>query len=135
MMLKTAFSSGQLGRLCAALFVASAMFPVAASVYPADAPRWMGVADVGLAALLLTAAISLAMQMQKRINDDDRLEAFRISQAVMSVIPILLALFFIAGSRIKWDVLVIGLGWRAWLLLYSLPFMIAAHRTAFPRMP
>src|SRR6476620_8890706 len=105
MMLTNAFAARQLGRLCAALFVISAMFPVAASFYPADAPRWIGIADVGLAALLLTAAISLAMQMQERINDDDRLEAFRISQAVMSVIPILLALFFIAGSRIKWDVL------------------------------
>jgi len=119
-----------LSRICAALFVGSAMFPIAASVYPADAPRWVGFADVGFAALLLAAVISLTLQMQNRVRDDDKLTAFRISQRFISVIPLLLVLFFIAGGHVKWEILVIGLAWRAWLLLYSLPYLVTARRTS-----
>jgi hypothetical protein len=127
-MLPSTLAAPHLSRLCAGLFLVSTLFPVVAGVYPSDPPRWLGIADVGFAAVLLTAAISLAMQMQNRVSDGDRLEAFRLSQIVLSAIPILLALFFITGSRIKWDVLVIGLAWRAWLLLYTLPSLIAGYR-------
>jgi hypothetical protein len=32
----------------------------------------------------------------------------------------------VLGSRVNWTVLVIGLAWRAWLLLYTLPFLAVA---------
>ena len=117
-----------LGRLCIGLFLASGCFPVAASISTADAPRWLGFADVGIAGLLLSTAMMLAMRSRKRLSDRDRLSAFRISQTVIYVIPVLLFLFFIAAPRINWDVLVIGLAWRGWLLLYSLPHLVAANR-------
>lgn len=123
------FSNRRLAQLCASLFALSTMFPIAASAYPPDAPRWWGGADVGVAALLVTAAIALAMRIQSEVIDDDRVKAFRASQVVMSAIPVLLLLFFISGTRITWDVLVIGLAWRGWLLIYSLPCLIAAQRT------
>jgi len=118
----------ELDRLCTGLFVVSTIFPVAAGVYPSEAPRWLGIADVGVGGLLVTTTIALVMRTQDKVSDDDRLAAFRLSQSLISLIPVLLVLFFIARSRIKWDVLIVGLAWRAWLLLYSLPCMVAAHR-------
>jgi hypothetical protein len=59
------------------------------------------------------------------VSSDDRLIAFRVSQALFSVIPVLLIVFFIAGDRIDWQVLIVGLGWRRWLLLYTLPYLIS----------
>lgn len=86
-----------LARLCIGLFAASTAFPVVASVLPsAPEHRWLGVADVGIAA------------------------------ALVGVVPALLVLFFVAGHRINWEVLVVGLAWRVGLLLYTLPYLVAA---------
>jgi hypothetical protein len=41
------------------------------------------------------------------------------------VIPVLLICFFIAGDRIDWQALIVGLAWRGWLLLYTLPSLIS----------
>ena len=41
------------------------------------------------------------------------------------MIPVLLIGFFIAGDRIDWQVLIVGLAWRGWLLLYTLPYLIS----------
>ena len=41
---------------------------------------------------------------------------------------LLLVLFFLLADRVQWDVLLIGLAWRAWLLLYALPFWLQAWR-------
>lgn len=41
------------------------------------------------------------------------------------MIPIRLIGFFIAGDRIDWQVLIVGLAWRGWLLLYTLPSLIS----------
>jgi hypothetical protein len=43
--------------------------------------------------------------------------------------PALLIVFFVVGERTDWRVLVIGLAWRGWLLLYTLPYLISATRT------
>jgi hypothetical protein len=118
----------RLGQICTGLFAVSSLFPITASLYPPDAPSWMGLADVACAAVLLIVTIRVAKRVQKHITDDDRLAAFRASQLIVSAIPVLLLLFFVAGNRIKWDVLVIGLAWRTWLLLYTLPSLIAAYR-------
>ena len=40
---------------------------------------------------------------------------------VAYVIPCLLVLFFAVGARVNWQVLVIGLGWRAFLLVMVAP--------------
>ena len=51
---------------------------------------------------------------------------------IFGIIPALLIVFFIAGDRIEWRVLVIGLAWRGWLLLYTLPYLISAVRRTAP---
>ena len=59
------------------------------------------------------------------MSNDERLIAFRVSQSLFSVIPVLLTGFFVAGDRIDWQVLIVGLAWRGWLLLYTLPYLIS----------
>jgi hypothetical protein len=38
-------------------------------------------------------------------------------------------LFFLAGDRIAWNLGLVGLSWRAWLLLYTLTAWYTALRT------
>ncbi len=44
------------------------------------------------------------------------------------LVLVLLVLFFLLADRIHWDVLLIGLAWRAWLLLYVFPHWLQAWR-------
>ena len=55
----------------------------------------------------------------------DQTELFHLR--ILANIPIaLLLLFFLAGDRIIcWDVLLVGLGWRFWLLCYVLPSVVS----------
>ncbi|MDP9322267.1 MAG: hypothetical protein M3P13_01425 [Acidobacteriota bacterium] len=115
-----------LGRLCFLLFAVSTAFLVVAGVRNTETPsRWLGLADVGVAALLVTVAFTVASRARSKVSDTDRLIAFRVSQALLSVIPVLLIAFFIAGDRINWQVLIVGLAWRGWLLLSTLPYLIS----------
>ena len=43
---------------------------------------------------------------------------------------VLLVVFFIAGSHVRWEVLLTGFAWRAWLLMHSLPATLALARLA-----
>ena len=114
---------------CTALFALSTLFPIVAGLWNvAQPPRWLGVADVAVAGLLLFSAFALVSRAKTAVRDPHRVAALRISQTALGVIPLLLALFFLVGDRIGWTVLVIGLAWRAWLLLYVLPFLVAAWR-------
>jgi hypothetical protein len=119
-------STRSLGRVCVLLFALSTAFPVVAGVRNLDTlSRWLGLADVGVAALLLTAAFTVASRARSQVTDGDRLMAFRVSQGLFWVIPVLLIGFFIAPERIDWDVLTVGLAWRGWLLLHTLPYLIS----------
>jgi hypothetical protein len=119
-------STRWLGRVSILLFAISTAFPVVAGFRNTDTPsRWLGLADVGVAALLLAVAFTVVSRARSRVSNDDRLIAFRLSQALFSVIPVLLIGFFVAGDRIDWQVLSVGLAWRGWLLLYTLPYLIS----------
>jgi hypothetical protein len=123
-----------LGRSGVALFVVSTAFPVVAGFLDARSrPRWLGVADVAIAAVTFAAAALVTMRAGALTTDRHRARAFRASQGVLAVIPVLLVAFFVLGDRIDWTVLVIGLAWRAWLFLYTLPFLLAALEDAGER--
>ena len=66
------------------------------------------------------------MRVRNAVADRHRLGAFRLGQLVVGVIPVLLFVYLLIGGRLNWTVLIIGLAWRAWLLLYTLPFLLVA---------
>jgi len=110
-----------LPRLASGLFVVSSLFPVVAAWLPSDPPRWLGVADVVVAGLLAAATLALASPAGGAVSDADVAAGYRLVRVVAYVIPCLLALFFAVGARANWQVLVIGLGWRAFLLVMVAP--------------
>lgn len=116
-----------LGCTCVALFVVSTAFPLIAGILnQSRPPLWLGVADVVVAAILFCAVAVLVGRGRGAITDRHRLAALRATQGVIGVIPALLVAYFVAGDRVNWTVLVIGLAWRGWLLLYSLPSLAEA---------
>ena len=118
-----------LARVSRALFAVSVVFPIVGGLFVASPPpRWLGIADVGIAAALVGSTAVVVARVRRSVTEHDRLRAFRISQIVVGVVPVLIALYFVAGSRVNWTVLVIGLAWRAWLFLYSAPYLVAAFR-------
>ena len=123
-------STPELARLCILLFAASTAFPVTAGLLnPVTPSRLLGVADVVVGVLLFVASATIASRRRGKVTSHDQIRAFGVSQIVFASIPALLIVFFVVGERIDWRVLVIGLAWRGWLLLYTLPYLISATRT------
>jgi hypothetical protein len=117
-----------LGRTYACLFAVSTAFPVAASLLPAEAvSRAIGILDVVVAlALVITGFYLVSVTAAPDDVRADRAVAwYRVTGAVPLV---LLVVFFLAGSHVRWDVLLPGLAWRGWLLMYSLPAMLGTLR-------
>jgi len=110
-----------LRRITAVLFVVSSLFPVVAGLLAANPPRWLGIADVIVAALLAAGALTLAGRAGHITSEADLASGFRLVRFVAYGIPCLLVLFFLAGSRVNWQVMVIGLEWRAFLLVMVAP--------------
>lgn len=121
--------TASLGRACIGLFAVSTAFPIVAGTMPSvQQYELIGLVDVGVAFALIMIAAIVASRARHRVNDTHQLIAQRVSRVVVTVIPGLLVLFFVAGDRLDWTVLLVGLGWRAWLLLYTLPYLAAALR-------
>ena len=119
-----------LARAYVALFVLSTAFPVAASLMPADAiSRAMGVSDVAVALVLLATGIYVVSLKPPASPETDR-RAVAWYKHAGAVPIILLAIFFVAGSLVRWEILLVGLAWRAWLLMYTLPAALALLRPA-----
>jgi len=122
-----------LARAYVVLFIVSTAFPIAASLMPDDAiSRGMGILDVTVAFLLLVAGITIVSTKPPASADADQ-RAVRWYRHAGTVPIVLLVIFFTAGSHVRWDILLIGLAWRAWLLMYTLPATLALLRpTAGP---
>ncbi len=116
--------------LGAAVFGVSTAFPIAASIWPADAmPTWVGILDVVLAFAAVGLAIRVVTLAEKQVDDRAIRLSYRIYRGLASVPLGLLVLFFVVGDRINWNVLLPGLAWRSWLLMYTLPAAIAAYQS------
>ena len=119
-------ASRSLVGLAASAWVVSSVFPVAASLLRAEEPpRALGVADVPVAAV--TVALGFAVAAKKPHAFDARVSeaAARVYRAAANACLVLLVAFFLAGDRIRWNVLLPGLAWRAWLFAWVLPSAIA----------
>jgi len=114
-----------------AVFLVSLCFPlVAATLAGPEPPRMLGIADVAVAAIFAAGAIMLVARPRVPVSDADRLHAHVWTERLLGIVPLLLAVFLLAGSHVNWTVLVIGLAWRLWLFLSCLPYLLAAMRSA-----
>jgi Na+/melibiose symporter-like transporter len=106
----------------AALFTVSTLFPIVASLLPEDhVSRGVGVLDVALAAALLVCAALTHHRAGPVRSVQVQAAAGSFHGAAWNVPLLLLIVFFVAGDRVRWNVLLPGLAWRAWLLAATVP--------------
>ena len=118
-----------LGRAFLVLFAISTAFPVVASFIATDeVPQLLGLADVAIAAVTAVTGFLLEARARELVTDSDRAQAWQIMRVAATGVLLLLALFFVAPDALHWDVLLIGLGWRAWLGVWVLPSLLASLR-------
>ena len=116
-----------LGRAFVALFAISTAFPIVASLVEADAlPRLVGVLDVVVAALTIVVGLLLETRARDIVTAGHRATAWRILRLASSAILGLLVVFFVAPDAVAWPVLVLGLAWRTWLIVWILPSVVAS---------
>jgi hypothetical protein len=109
--------------------------PVTASLVGQPVPRWAGVIDVALAALLALLSIALTRRVPAAFDDHTVRRAFDMYRAASHVPLAMVVLFLMIGDRIDWRVLLVGLGWRAWLFMWTLPYAIWWWRQANGQEP
>jgi hypothetical protein len=108
------------------LFCLSTLFPIAASLLREDqVGRATGICDVAVA----TAVFGFAFVLWKRNAAPARPDIVGASaglqRAAWNVPLLLLVVFLVAGDRVRWNVLLPGLAWRAWLLANVAPWALA----------
>jgi hypothetical protein len=121
-------SSRSLAIATAAVFWVSTIFPVVAALY-GDArslPRIVGVIDVILAFALVGMVMVLYARTKGKVTRDAEEAAYRAYRVLTHAIVVLLLVFFLFGDRIAWNIGLVGIAWRAWLLFYTLPAWYAA---------
>jgi hypothetical protein len=112
--------------LGAVLFSISTAFPVVASLVEQERfPVWIGLLDVTLAFSLVLMTVVSATIGRGRVDDHARHASYRVYRLLANLPLVLLVVFFVFGEWIKWDVLLIGLAWRMWALLYILPAVLS----------
>ena len=86
---------------------------------------WQGVTDVAIAFTL----VILGALVTIRANELVGRRAMRAAYGLATVlVPLMLAAMWLYAGRLLWNVLLVGLAWRMWLLLYTLPAAIAVWR-------
>jgi hypothetical protein len=110
----------------AALFLISTAFPVIGSIRGNETgDKWIGIADVTLAFLVVLAGIAIAFRKPAGFESRTVASALQVYRGAASVFLVLLVLFFVLGDLIHWSILLPGLAWRAWLFAWVLPSALA----------
>ena len=110
------------------VFCLSLLFPIVASTLVAPI-SCAGHSRLAVAAVFAIGATMLVARPRVAVTDADRLRAHRWTEWILTVVPVLLAVFLVAGAHVNWTVLVIGLAWRLWLFVSCLPYLVAAMRS------
>jgi hypothetical protein len=115
----------------AVAFLISCAFPVVAAFVkdPQAWPKWWGALDVGLAFILAVLVLVIHALARDRIDRQARELSYRAFRILIHGIFLMLLVFFLAGDRIIWSQCLTGFAWRAWLLLYALPFWFALFQS------
>jgi hypothetical protein len=61
-----------------------------------------------------------------RVNIEVEQVTYKVYRVLIWGIFLLMAVFVVAGDRIIWTQCLTGFAWRYWLLLYALPWWVAA---------
>jgi hypothetical protein len=86
---------------------------------------WQGVLDVAIAFALVLAGIAVTVKAAVLVDD----EARRLSYGVATVLPALLLVgMWLYQDHLRWNVLLPGLAWRTYVVLFSLPAALALWR-------
>jgi hypothetical protein len=110
----------------AMLFLISCAFPILASLVDESMRQsWMGALDLFFAVSLALSALWLDYKMGRQAKEPERAEAYVLIGKASMVILVVMGVFFLFNEAIDWNVLVVGLAWRAWLLIYALPAWLA----------
>jgi hypothetical protein len=102
----------------------STLVPIWASVTPGAPPTLSAIIDGSLVVLLVGLLGVLHVRHRAAITAEDRAISFDACRWI-ATIPLLLFVLYVLGLKLKWDVLLIGLGWRTWYLVTVLPFLVA----------
>jgi hypothetical protein len=86
--------------------------------------------DGVIAFILVGMAMVLWSRTRGKVTKHAEAAAYHGYRVLMHVIIVLLVVFFLVGDRIAWTIGLVGIGWRSWLLLYTLPAWYAALRPA-----
>ncbi len=107
------------------LFIISTLFPILASVsYIKSIQTLMGIMDVTIASLCFIGYYVLTLISNKEHGIEFYQKLIR-SYKILYTFPLFILLLFLIGVHIKWDVLIIGLTWRMFLITMVLPDLLA----------
>jgi hypothetical protein len=116
-------------RAFAVLLAISTVFPIVAALLPATSvPAIVGLVDVALAAITIMAGFAVDAYGRPIATDADRARGWRVVSLVATVLPALLVVFFLVPGMFRWEVLLVGLAWRSWLLVWVIPSCLALLR-------
>jgi hypothetical protein len=111
------------------MFGVSTAFPIVAGVLREDQlASWLGPVDVVLAFATVCVGALIGTRARRAYDSSVLATSCGIYRALANLLLVLLVLFFLAGDRIRWHVLLPGLAWRGWLLAFVLPAAIAAWK-------
>jgi hypothetical protein len=111
------------------LFTISALFPIIASEINTG-NKIMGIAgsfDITIALLCFVLFVALHNINVKHVDDKVISGSKKIVEYI-AIIPLILIALYLSGLKINWTILLIGPGWRFWLLIMAIPYIIAAFQ-------
>ncbi|HEY7591346.1 MAG TPA: hypothetical protein VH723_10155 [Candidatus Limnocylindrales bacterium] len=125
----TSWLGSRAGSAFLVLFAVSTAFPILASFFQAEAlPSPLGPLDVAIAVATILLGLAIEAGFRDSATDEDGLLAWRVVRILASVPLVLLAVYLLRPDTFRWDVLLVGLAWRVWLLVWILPSLAAALR-------
>lgn len=115
-----------LGKLFTGLFIISLLFPITASVVNQENEVYItgGIFDVAVAGLCFILYVCLSTGNKIPADRASLQQLQHMNQYILSI-PLLLIVLFLTGIQLNWQVLLVGLGWRSWLLAVALPYLLS----------
>ena len=114
----------------AVLFVLSWIFPLGAGLAKdkTSFPKWWGPVDVAVAFVLAISAFGIQGLVYREVDKQAEETTYRFYRIFTHALIAVAVVVMLVGDRIVWVNCATGFLWRTWLLLYILPWWLAAAR-------